>query len=803
MTEEKKVHSRLLLIVAALLSVALGACGSPEDRAAAYLEKAQQLYDEEDYTTARIEAMNAAQIEPRNADVRYLLAEIEEKEQHFRQAIGHLQVAVDADENHLPSRIKLGNYYILAKAIDEAAVQVEAAEAIAPDDPEVMLLKARVLYLNDDVDGALVEIDRALAADPALVDATMFKAGVYVAQRDFGPALDLVDEAILIAQGDDRQRLRQFRIIVLRSADRNMEVESDLKGLIADYPEEQSYAVTLAQLYISQDNVDEAEDILRGIVNAEPEDADRRIDFVRFLLAQRGPEAAEAALAEFVAELPDSMELKFAQGRFYEAQDDRAEAFEIYQNIVATEPATETGLAARNRMVAIEIRNNNLDSAKQMIVEILAIEPDNADALLVRSAFSFTDRDYDAAIADLRTVLRSDDQSTRALLLLARSHVGAGSMELAQDAYRRLIDIQPNHPTASNELADLLARSGEPGQAEEVLRRKLEVSPDDRRSASNLVEALLLQGDTAAAEQEARILVEMDDPSGLAEFQLGRVMQAKKSREEAIAAYRQALEKNPEATQALQGLIMSLLQDGQQDEAAEYLRVYLEEYPDNNSARLLLGAVYARMNDKDAAAAEFENVIERQPTASRAYASLAALYPDDADERIRIYELGTAANPIDPTLGFLLSTEYERAQKWDEAIQIYETLLEANPDNNIAANNLAAVLLDQSADAADYRRALELAKRFADSKEPALVDTLGWAYYRNGEYASAVRYLEVATAGAEQIAQLRYHLGMAYLKNKNPVRARAELEAAVDLAQQDFVGIDEARATLAELTDRS
>ena len=793
------LRSKISLILTVLLSMTLFACASPEDRAKAYLEKAQQLYEQEDYTTARIEAMNAAQIEPRNADVRYLLAEIEEKEENFRAAIGHLQVAVDADADHLDSRIKLGNYYILARALAEAEEQVAEAERLAPDDAEVLLLRARVLYLQEDTAGAMEQVNLAIAADPTLVDATMFKSGVFVAQQDYDAAIRIVDEAVSGASADDVKRLRQFRIILLRAAGRNEEVESDLNAMIADYPDEESYAVTLAQLYIGQKKIDEAEAILRRIVDADPENADKKIDFARFILIQRGPEAAEAELAGFVAQLPDSMQLKLAQGQFFESQDKDDRAYEIYEGIMEIEPTSETGLAARNRMVAIKVRDNDLDTAQQMIADILEVESDNADALLVRAAFSFTERDYDASIADLRTVLRSNDRSTRALLLLARSHVGAGSLELAQDAYRRLIEIEPTHPTASNELADLLARSGEAGQAEEVLRAKLEVSPDDRRSASNLVEALLLQGETDAAEAEIRALVELDDPSGLAEFQLGRVMQAKQDRQEAIDAYKQALEKNPQAGQALQGLVSTLVEDNRADEAAAYLENHIGDYPDSASAVLLLGAVYAGQNDKAAAEEQFEKVIEMQPGANRAYASLAALYPEDRDARIGVYKRGFTANPNDATLGFLLAGEYERGGRIDEAIAIYESLVAADDRNNLAANNLAALLLDQSSDMADYQRALQLAKRFADSEEPALVDTLGWAYYRTGDYPAAVRYLEVAAAGAEKVAQLRYHLGMAYMKNRNPIRAREELEAALDLAKNDFVGIEEARSALEEL----
>jgi tetratricopeptide (TPR) repeat protein len=172
------VGSKLSLIFPLLIFILLTACGSPEERAANYLAQAEALYEEEDYVTARIEALNAAQIEPRNADVRFLLAKIEEHEQEFRKAIGHLQVAIDADPNHLESRIKLGNYYVLAKSAELASEQANAAIELAPSNSEVRLLLARVHLLNNDIDAAEKLVDATLASDPQLIVAFFFKPGV-------------------------------------------------------------------------------------------------------------------------------------------------------------------------------------------------------------------------------------------------------------------------------------------------------------------------------------------------------------------------------------------------------------------------------------------------------------------------------------------------------------------------------------------------------------------------------------------------------------------------------------------------
>jgi Flp pilus assembly protein TadD len=120
------------------------------------------------------------------------------------------------------------------------------------------------------------------------------------------------------------------------------------------------------------------------------------------------------------------------------------------------------------------------------------------------------------------------------------------------------------------------------------------------------------------------------------------------------------------------------------------------------------------------------------------------------------------------------------------------------------ANDLASLLLDHRTDEESYRQALQLASRFSRASIPAALDTLGWAYYRNGNYEQAVTFLERAVMGADQAPELRYHLGMAYLALDNPVGARQELDRAISQAQAaeiGFTGMEDAQAALKTLEE--
>ncbi len=545
--------------------------------------------------------------------------------------------------------------------------------------------------------------------------------------------------------------------------------------------------------------MDEAEKVMRGVVSQVPDDVNARLGLAQFLAQMRSPEAAEKALEAFVAESPDQLELRAALGRLYEANRKPDAALGVYEELGKRDPKTKPGLAARVRVAALRISKGELDAGAKLIDAVLVDEPDNADALLIRAGLRVSDKKFDDAIADVRTVLRKEPENTRAMLLMARTHALMNEKVLAKDAYRRLLAMSPNDADAPRELSALEAMDKNIEGAEDVLRARLKVAPDDIDAASRLVNLLGAQKAWGEAEQEARRLATLPDDQGVGQFQLARVLLAQGKKPEAVEAFRKTLEKNPSSTIALEGLVSTLTGMGQAEQAANALRQFRAKNPDDLGARYLEGSVLAREGETVAAGKVFNDIVKAKPDASMVWIALANLERDDPVARIASYKRGLAANPGNAELGMLLGTEYEQAGKFEEAIAHYQELLAANPKVEVAANNLAAMLLDYRSDAASHARALELVKPLESTTNPAVLDTVGWAYYRNKDYPKAVSFLERSVAGAGQVPLLHYHLGMAYLANSNAAGAREELRKAVSLAKQDYPGLVEARAELKKL----
>ena len=133
-----------------LVVLLIAACSSSAERAARYVAQAQRYYDAGDYISARVEAKNAAQVDPKNAKAHYLLALVAEHDGEIKQMFTHLMVAVSSKSDFVDARLELGNLYFIGQAFSEAAKEVEVLRKLAPEDPRVRLLYARVLIQKGD-----------------------------------------------------------------------------------------------------------------------------------------------------------------------------------------------------------------------------------------------------------------------------------------------------------------------------------------------------------------------------------------------------------------------------------------------------------------------------------------------------------------------------------------------------------------------------------------------------------------------------------------------------------------------------
>src|SRR5258708_28363426 len=110
------------------------------------------------------------------------------------------------------------------------------------------------------------------------------------------------------------------------------------------------------------------------------------------------------------------------------------------------------------------------------------------------------------------------------------------------------------------------------------------------------------------------------------------------------------------------------------------------------------------------------------------------------------------------------------------ALEHLRAVVALSPDSPVALNNLAYMLAEDGGQIMEALKYAQRAKELAP-EAPEYADTLGWIFYHQGLYPSAIRELESATAKRPD-PTWQYHLAMAYAKAGDGNRARSVFATA-------------------------
>jgi len=527
---------------------------------------------------------------------------------------------------------------------------------------------------------------------------------------------------------------------------------------------------------------------------------------VDFIATQRSREQGEKTLRDFTTHDPGNLELRLGLGALLLRANAVDEAFKTYQEVVTKDGTGVKGLQARDRMAAIEINRNQVAGARKLLAEVLEKNPRDNDALILRSALAMKQSDPDAAIADLRAVLRNQPNSVSLQRSLATAYLAKGQSGLAEEALRAAMRVAPTDASIRIELAQLLTRTERAPQALALLEETVKVIPNDLAAREALVKACLAAGNMQEAGALADDLKARQPRSAAGFYYAGLIAAREKRWDASQQELETALKLQPGRFEVLTTWVQVQVARGTPDAALSKVQAAVDADPHNVDLLNLLGELHFNHKDLSQAATLFQRASEADPKRWQPMRNLALVklaQHDDAGAAGAL-EAALALAPTDPTLVGDAARVYEKQGKVDAAIAAYEALYEKNPQaKQFAANNLAMLLVTyKSDDDPSLDRARQLTDNFVTSDNSALLDTVGWVRFKRGDYKDALPTLERAAERSPDARVIRYHLGMAQLQMGQTERARTNLESAVN-GPGSFQGFDEARTALAGLKGRT
>lgn len=798
-------HVATAVAVAFVALPLLQACGGADARRQGHMSKGGEYFAAENYEKARVEFQNVLQIVPNDAQARFMLGRTAEKLGNLREAASSYQGAIDVDPKHVEAIANLGRMYVFAGAPDRALETIRQAIVDHPDDPDLLTVRGASRIQQQDRAGALADATRAVSLAPSNENAVALLASIH---RQAGE-LDQAAKVIEVALADHPRSvdLRQVLAAIYSEARRPDLAEQRMREIIALRPAQLAFRYQLALFLARSGKPAAAEKAFEEAIAQEPANAEPKLAYVEFLAAQNDLPRAAKVLRGFIDQRPDDPALKLGLGALQQRSRDNPAAAATYEAIIAAdERGGPAALTARNRIAAIRLGEGKFDAARQLVDEVLAKNPRDNDALVLRSSILLEKGDSAGAIADLRAVLRDQPGSVTLMRSLARAHLVNGEPALAEESLRAAREAAPADVPTRLDFAQLLAQTGRAAQAVTLLEETVLKSPDNPMAREMLVKAYISNGDLAQAIKAAEDLKLVAPAAASGPYLLGLIARGQNRIDDAEREFQKALELQPDAPDVLMGWASVQVLKGRTAAAIERVQAISARNPSNMTLRNLLGELHLQARNYPAAIATLSVVVKADPSSWIAHRNLALAHIAAGDARSGelAYREGLDRTGHAFALVSDLAVIYERQKRPADAIAVYEQFFRRNPKFDAAANNLAMLLVTYRSDAASLDRARDLTAGFAGSNTAAYLDTFGWVRLRRGETAEALAALERAASLAPDSRVIRYHLGMAQKKAGQAELARRNLEQAL-AGSSGFAGADEARVALRELAggDRS
>lgn len=772
----KKLFINIIIIF--FLVTLIAGCSSPAEKAEKYYQKGMSLIDK-DPAKAKLEFQNALQMKKNMTKAIYGLGLIAERQGDWKGAFTLMRQVVEQDPSNINATIKLGEIFLAAGKLDLAEEKSKKALMLDKNNVAALNLYAMVqLKLNNKV-AAVEYANLALARDSKNQNAYVILAEVSLKDKDSKKAIEYFDKALAIDEKNIAIQL--LKANALQEAAMPVEAEQTYQKMIKLFPDNVFAKRSYVQFLVKSNRNNDAEQQLRMIALASPDNLGSKLDVVKFIFLSKGADAARTELEAYVKKEPKNYDLSFALVDLYRAQKNSTEADNLLNQIVKQAGKSAPSYKAQNLIAYQLISQGKNTEASKLLNDILAEDKSNSLALTLRANLALQAKSYEAAISDLREVLRDSPDSSNAALMLAGAYENTGSAELAEENYLKAFQSSKLSSKYGIPYTQFLLRRKQPDRAEKILEDILSKYPNDLLAIRGLAQVKILKNDYAGAQELAEKVKNSNIQSTLNDEILGAISSSKNDLEGTITAYKRAHLKFPNDITPINAIVNAYVKAGKISEALAFIQTTVKANPNNAETKLILGQLLVSSGMTHDAINRFNEAIQLNPKLLASYQrlALAQVSVKQNSEAEKSINQGLKVAPNDFGLNITQASIYEATGQFEKAIKVYEKLIKDRPDSAIVANNLASLLLDNRSDKASYNRAYELVAKIKTSELAQFMDTLGWASYKVGKYNEAEAALVKAIEQLPEVQVFHYHLAKVYIAKNEIALAKEELQKTI------------------------
>jgi tetratricopeptide (TPR) repeat protein len=503
------------------------------------------------------------------------------------------------------------------------------------------------------------------------------------------------------------------------------------------------------------------------------------------------------------------------------------EALEAYEKALVCD---ENATYVMQSLAILLLQMNRKQQAAVRLEKLVALHPTDLQIVSLLASIYAASKEIDKAVATYQAFLEREPENQQALLLLGTFYARHKRYGEAEKILDRLLSIDSNSADGHQYLARLYRELKLFDRAIEHYQKALSLrwSTLLAMETADLLESEGKYEDAVALYQK---IIEEDELNEHARAQLADIYLKTGQVDKAISVLEELKDYTMDVQQVDLAIGRILVESNRYREAVAHFRKMIQLYPDFDAARTLLAMVYYEMGDKRAAIGELaaiepqsegyadalmmqtrilieldeysqaESLLKKaieqgiEPL-SRMYTLLAALYQKKGqpEEARKIFQQALANFADDPRVYFEYGIFLDKTGDQEGALEAMQKVLDINPKDPYALNYIGYTWADKGINLQQAEEYLQEAVRQLP-QDGYIRDSLGWLYYKQGNYQEAVRQLEKASSLESDDPTILEHLGDAY-------RQIDKLDAAVenyDKAVELFEGEEKKEAVRAKI----
>lgn len=463
---------------------------------------------------------------------------------------------------------------------------------------------------------------------------------------------------------------------------------------------------------------------------------------LRIALFAKDEEAALTASRRWVELEPEHLEARQSLAVLALHAGISDEALEQFDYLLSN---ADNEAAAYQAITALLARGEDRALAVTLIAELVKQHPDSAQAHLAYSRLAMHAEKPDVALQEVQRALVLQPTLSEALVLRAGIRVKSNQADLAEQELRTALTAQPKDVELHLALARLLLDQQNLQGATDEFKQVVKLRPDHADALFSLGLLALEQQQLRAAEKNFTKLIELGQREQESRYYLGRVQEKKGNSEAALEWYGQVTE-------------------------GDY---WLE-------AQTRAAGLRADAGDLKGAQRQLQSLRMREPRLAMRLILVEGEILTQAGElqqAMDLYNQILAEQPGNHDVLYARALLAERLGNLTLAESDLRAIVAEDPNNFHAWNALGYTLADHGdrlPEALEYiQKAIALAPN-----EPAIVDSLGWVYYRMGNLDEAELQLQRAYELSRGDAEVTAHYGEVLWQQGKRKEARALWEKA-------------------------